>query len=93
MINFIIQERFKTTAMLTIGSQSSNTFALPDKSLERQKTIKMKEDLRLATIKSTEIRQSYGNLSFTPGSQGKLEGPTEDLPSFKRSAQFCFSNL
>ena len=78
--------------MLSIGSQTSNPYALPDKSLERQKAKQMTEDIKLATIKTTEVRQSYGNLSFTPGSPGRLVGATEELPNFRRS-DFLFVSM
>ena len=75
--------------MLTMGN--SGTFTLPERSLERKKTKQMTEDVKLATVKSTEVRQSYGSFAAGASSEEKISGPTAELPNFRRYYLYCYS--
>lgn len=63
---------------------------MPSKTLERQKSKKMIEDIKLATIKTTEVRLSNANISYNPTIPKNMVGDTEELPDFRRYSNSSF---
>jgi hypothetical protein len=66
----------------------SGSFARPERSLERKKSKKMLEDIKLATIKTTEVRTANAHVSYTPGVSNMTVGKTAELPHWHRLLTF-----
>jgi len=77
------EDRFKTTAMLTI-MQKPNVPIEENRTLSRQKSKQVIQDINQAYIKTTESRNSAAHVIYTPADTSVSANSTADLPDFKR---------
>ena len=81
------EDRFSTTAKIAMSSGNlAEGFALPEKSLEREKIRKFRRDISLANEKTTEARIAGGHVCFNNADSLPLSavGRSENLPVWGR---------